>query len=275
MHIGLDPEIAQIGSFSIGWHGVLMFIGIAVALMLTLPLARRLGIPDETTFTAAIWAVVFGFIGARSTHVIDDWSYYSQHPLDMLAIQKGGLGWYGALIGGILGVAIYARLKKFSLARFADATAPGIILGLSIGRIGCTLNGDSPGLPTSLPWGLVYTHPDSFMPSAYLGEPTHPAAVYEILWNVVILVVLWRIWKRLRPDGSLFLVSLVLYAVGRFVISWFRAEDQVLGPLHQSHIISLAIFMIAAGLLAYRKTRLVKRESAEEKPAEAQPQAPA
>ncbi len=269
MHIGLDPEIAQIGSFSIGWHGVLMLVGIVVGVALTLPLARRLGIQDEITLTAAIWAVIFGFAGARLTHVIDNWSFYSQDPVEILAIQRGGLGWYGALIGGILGVAIYARLKKFSLGRFADATAPGIILGLSFGRIGCTLNGDSPGTPTSLPWGFTYTNPDSFAP---LWVSTHPAPVYEILWNVVILVVLWRLWRRLIPDGSLFLVSLVMYSVGRFVISWFRAEDHVLGPLHQSHIISLAIFIIAAGLLAYRKTRLVKPEPAQATVPEAQSQ---
>jgi phosphatidylglycerol:prolipoprotein diacylglycerol transferase len=269
MHIGLDPEIAHIGSFSIGWHGVLMLVGIVVGVALTLLLARRLGMPDEITYTAAIWAIIFGFVGARLTHVIDNWAFYSRDPVEILAIQRGGLGWYGALIGGILGVAIYARLKKFSLGRFADATAPGIILGLSFGRIGCTLNGDSPGTPTSLPWGLTYTNPDSFAP---LWVSTHPAAVYEIFWNMAILAVLWRLWKRLSPDGSLFLVSLVLYSVGRFTISWFRAEDHVLGPLHQSHIISLAIFIIAAGLLAYRKTRLVKPEPAQATVPEAQSQ---
>jgi phosphatidylglycerol:prolipoprotein diacylglycerol transferase len=273
MHIGLDPEIAHIGSFSIGWHGVLMLVGIVVGVALTLLLARRLGIQDEITYTAAIWAIIFGFVGARLTHVIDNWSFYSHDPVEILAIQRGGLGWYGALIGGILGVAVFARLKKFSLGRFADATAPGIILGLSFGRIGCTLNGDSVGTATSLPWSIVYTNRNSFA-GDLLWEPTHPAAIYEILWNMVILLVLWRLWRRLSPDGSLFLVSLVMYSVGRFVISWFRAEDHVLGPLHQSHIISLAIFVIAAGLLAYRKTRLVKPEPAQATVPEAQSQDP-
>ena len=119
---------------------------------------------------------------------------------------------------------------------------------------------------------MTYTNPNSFAP---LFESTHPAAVYEILWNMVVLVVLWRLWRRLSPDGSLFLVSLVLYAVGRFTISWFRTEDHVLGPLHQSHLISIAIFIFAAGLLAYRKTHLVKPEPAEGRPLEAEPQAPA
>jgi phosphatidylglycerol---prolipoprotein diacylglyceryl transferase len=232
-----------------------MAIGIAVGLALTVRLARRLGFSDDTILTAAFGAIVFGFVGARVTHVIDNWADYSRDPLDILALQKGGLGWYGALIGGVVGAWIAARLRKFSLARFADATAPGIFLGLCFGRVGCTLNGDSPGTETSLPWGIVYTNPDSFAP---LSVSTHPAAAYEILWNIAIVLVLWRLWKRLTPDGSLFLVSLVLYSVGRFVISWLRAEDQVLGPLHQSHLISLAIFAVAAGLLAWRKTRFAK-----------------
>ena len=132
---------------------------------------------------------------------------------------------------------------------------PGVILGLSIGRIGCTVNGDSPGTATSLPWGFTYTHPDAFSPP----WPTHPAAVYEILWNMVILMVLWRWWKRLSPDGSLFLVMLAAYSFGRFWISWMRDEPAVFGPLHQSHVISLLLFVIAVGLLAYRKARLVTR----------------
>ena len=264
IHIGLDPTIADLGPISIEWHGLFMAIGIAVGLALTVPLARRLGFSDDTILSAAFGAILFGFIGARLTHVIDNWSDYSHDPLDILALQKGGLGWYGALIGGVVGTWIASRLKKFSLARFADATAPGIFLGLCFGRVGCTLNGDSPGTETSLPWGIVYTN----TPFAPLNVATHPAAAYEILWNLVIVLVLWRLWKRLTPDGSLFLVSLVLYSAGRFAISWLRAEDQVLGPLHQSHIISLAMFAIAAGLLAWRKTRFVKPDS----PGAAEPQ---
>lgn len=263
IHIGLDPTVANLGPITIEWHGVLMAIGIAVGLALTVPLARRLGFSDDNIITAALFAIFFGFVGARLTHVIDNWSEYSHDPVEILALQKGGLGWYGALIGGVVGTWICSRVKKFSLARFADATAPGIFLGLCFGRIGCTLNGDSPGTETSLPWGFVYTNPDSFVPAALQNVPTHPAAVYEILWNIVILLVLWRLWKRLTPDGSLFLVSLVLYSVGRFVISWFRAEDPVLGPLHQSHIISLVMFTVAVVLLAWRKTRFVRPESAQ------------
>ncbi len=274
MNINLDPTIVSIGSLDVGWHGVLMFIGTCVGVGVTVWLARRVGIKDDITFSAALWAVIFGFIGARVTNVIDNWAeYYSHNPGKILAVQEGGLGWYGCLIGGTLAVAVYSRIAKFSLGKFADAAAPGIFAGLSIGRIGCTLNGDAVGAVTTLPWGLVYTHELS-MGYTPLLEATHPAPVYEILWNVVMLVILWRLWKRLAPDGSLFLVSLALYGVGRFIISWYRAEALVWGgPLHQSHVISIGIFVFAVVMLIVRKTRLVKPEpEPPPQPAEPAPQ---
>ncbi|OGO03840.1 MAG: prolipoprotein diacylglyceryl transferase [Chloroflexi bacterium RBG_13_53_26] len=260
MEIGIDPNIAEFGSFTIGWHGILMFMGIVVGVVLTLRLAKKAGISEDTIITGAIWAVIFGLIGARLSHVIDSWDIYSKDPMKILAFHEGGLGWYGALIGGILAVVIYSRIKKFSLGRFADAAAPGIILGLAIGRIGCTINGDAAGTPTSLPWAFTYTHPDAFAP---LWIPTHPAPIYEILWIMATLGLLWWLKGKIKPDGSLFLVMLATYSFGRFIISWARDEGTVLGPLHQSHIISLVLFAAAVALLFRLKTGRVKPEPVE------------
>jgi len=98
IHIGLDPTIADLGPISIEWHGLFMAIGIAVGLALTVPLARRLGFSDDDILAAAFSAIFFGFVGARLTHVIDNWSDYSHNLTYILALHKGGLGWYGALI---------------------------------------------------------------------------------------------------------------------------------------------------------------------------------
>jgi phosphatidylglycerol:prolipoprotein diacylglycerol transferase len=265
MHIGIDPTIAEFGSFAIGWHGVLMFLGIVVGVVLTLRLAKKAGLAEDTIITGAIFAVVLGLIGARLVHVIDSWEIYSKDLVKILAFHEGGLAWYGGLIGGIVAVVIYARVKKFSLGRFADAAAPGVILGLSIGRIGCTINGDAAGTPTSLPWGLVYTHPDSFAP---LWVSTHPAPVYEILWNIAVVGLLLWLRGKIKPEGSIFLVMLAAYSFGRFIISWSRDEGAVLGPLHQSHIISLVLFVVAVGLLIYLKAGRVKPETVEPAPSQ-------
>jgi phosphatidylglycerol---prolipoprotein diacylglyceryl transferase len=265
--IGLDPLIGKIGSLEIGWHAILMFVGIIVAVLLTVRLATKANIPAESVYISALWIVLFGLIGARLIHVLDNRDFYSKHPSEILAFWQGGLAWYGGLLGGILGGAVSARINKIPLGRFADIVAPGVILGLSIGRIGCTLNGDASGTPTSLPWGFVYTNPNSFAP---LWVATHPYPVYEIIWDLMVFGLLWRLKDRIKPAGSLFLVMIAAYSFGRFFLSFFKDEVSVLGPLHQSHIISLVLFTMAVALLIVRKVHLAtpepRKESAE-KPA--------
>jgi phosphatidylglycerol:prolipoprotein diacylglycerol transferase len=235
-----------------------MVSAIIVGLLLTLYWAKGSGISEEAIYSSIIWAIIFGLLGARAIHILDNLDYYAACPGKIIAFWEGGLAWYGGLIGGVLAVAICARIKGFSLAQFVDAAAPAAILGLAIGRIGCTINGDACGTPTSLPWGIIYTHPDAFIPWGMRGVATHPAPIYEIIWNMVIFTTLWRLKGRIRPEGSMFLSLIAMYSFGRFFISWVRAEPEVLGPLHQAHIISLVLFVVAAALLAYRKTRLVR-----------------
>jgi len=151
-----------------------------------------------------------------------------------------------------------------SLARLADTVAPGVILGLAIGRVGCTINGDVSGTSTSLPWGIAYTHPDSYPVIWGLsGVSLHPVAIYEIILCLAIFASLWWLRGRLKPDGSLLLVMLATYSFGRFFLSWLRFEEveaALLGPLHQAHIISLVLFIGAVALLLYRKVGWAKPE---------------
>ena len=239
----------------------MMVLGIGVAVVVTLRLAKSAGIAEESIYISAFWIVLFGLIGARLVHVLDNLDWYGNHPGDILAFWEGGLAWYGGVAGGFLGGAVYARVRRLSLARLADVVAPGAILGLAIGRIGCTINGDAYGTETSLPWGLVYTHPNAEAPWWVAG---HPAPVYEIMWNLIVLGVLWRLRGRLKPEGALFLTMVAMYSFGRFFISWVRVEPAVLGPLHQAHIISSVLFIGAVALLAYRKVGWAKLESVEE-----------
>jgi len=137
IHIGINPNLGSIGSLAIGWHGILMTVGILAGVCLTWFLAKKLGIPTEVTIVAAIWGVVCGIIGSRISWALDPENLSAwRHPVELLAIQNGGMGWYGGLIGGALGIFIYNRINRFPLGRFVDAATPGVILGLSIGRVG-------------------------------------------------------------------------------------------------------------------------------------------
>jgi phosphatidylglycerol:prolipoprotein diacylglycerol transferase len=235
-----------------------MVVAIITGILLTLRWAKGSGISEDAIYSSIIWAIIFGLLGARIIHILDNVDYYAACPGRIIAFWEGGLAWYGGLIGGILAVVICARIKGFSLARFVDIAAPAVILGLAIGRIGCTINGDACGTPTSLPWGIIYTHPDAFIPWEMRGVATHPAPIYEIMWDMIIFATLWRLRGRLKPEGSMLLSLIAMYSFGRFFISWVRAEPEVLGPLHQAHIISLVLFIAATALLIYRKVRVAQ-----------------
>jgi len=218
-----------------------------VATLLLARLAREKGIPRGFVYSSALWIVLFGLVGARLVHVLDNLDLYKHNVADAFAFWEGGLAWYGGLLGGLLAGAVCARVGNIPIGRFADAAAPAIMVGLAIGRIGCTINGDAYGTPTSLPWAFIYTKPNDY---ADLGVPGHPAPVYEMMWCLIVFGVLWRLRRRLRPDGALFLLMVAMYSFGRFVISWVRAEPAVLGPLHQAHIISLVLLVASVYLLA-------------------------
>jgi phosphatidylglycerol:prolipoprotein diacylglycerol transferase len=128
-----------------------------------------------------------------------------------------------------------------------DAAAPGVLLGQIIGRLGCVVNGDSQGLPSDLPWAFTYVHPDALAPE--LGLPGHPYPVYEMLWNLVGLALLWGLRGRLRTPGALFLLYAAYYALGRLLLSSVRQETLAFWGLQQAQVIALGALLLA-GLVA-------------------------
>ncbi len=245
--IGLDPLLLTMGPFSISWHSLFMMIGIVVGVWLPARLAARAGLSADTLYSMALWAVPGGILGARLVHVIDYWYYYSANPGAILAFWQGGIAIWGGILGGTITGVIFARIKGFPIARYADLAALGLILAQAIGRIGDIINGEHISTATSLPWGTVYTHPNS---PAYGLPPTHPAVAYELLMDVFIFGILWKLRGRIRPDGTLFLLYLSLYSVGRFFLSFLRLDSKtVFLSLNQAQWISLLVLAVALPLL--------------------------
>jgi len=257
IEIGIDPILFEIGSFAIGWHGIFVILAVIVGIVVSLRLAKGDGIDRGSIYSIAPWAILGGILGARLFHVLDSLSFYATDPVAMLRFWDGGLSIFGAILGGTLAGAIYARVSRLSLGHLADLVAPGLILAQAVGRIGCTINGDAYGTPTSLPWAFVYTHPDAY---AALGVPGHPAPVYEIIWDLLVFAVIWRLRGRIKLEGSLFLVYLSLYSFGRFFIEFTRAlpspQYQInVGVLHEAHFIALLVLAVCVPLLIYRMRR--------------------
>jgi len=212
----------------------------------------------DTVFTAALVGIPSGIVISRLLHVVDVWDYYSQN-LGQI-VGASGLTIYGAVLGGALAIWIYSRFSNFRFGYFADVVAPGIILAQAIGRVGCTINGCCYGIETSLPWGVVYSHPGSFAP---LGIPIHPTQIYEIIALLIIFGVLLILKGRFKPDGSLFLIYLGLFSSWRFGVSFVRVGTPFLFGLQQAQVIAIIVLAVVIFLLASR-ARWVKAESSTE-----------
>ena len=252
IEIGIDP----VAFLSIRWYGIFIALGIIwIILWLVWQVRKGANLPYETVFTAALVGIPSGIVLARLLHVIDLWDYYSQNPGQI--IGGGGLTAYGAILGAALGIWIYSRFSKLNFGYFADLVAPAVIIGQAvIGRIGCTINGCCYGVETSLPWGIVYTHPDSLGP---LGVATHPTTVYELMFGLMVFGILLKLRGRFKPDGSLFLIYLSLYSLWRLATDFLRVGTPFLFGLHQAQVVGIIVLAITVPLLVY-KTRWIKKE---------------
>lgn len=251
--IAVDPVILRLGDLTIRWYGLAIALGIALGIHVARREARRLGIDDDAIYTCALWAVVGGIVGARLFHVADRIDFYLQNPNDVLAIQQGGLAIWGGLAGGFAAGALYCRYADLPIGRVADLAAPALLLGQMVGRLGNLVNGDAYGRVVDLPWSITYVHPDALIPD--LGEPTHPYPLYEIAWGAAVLGIVWRMRRQRHADGTVFLTYLILYALGRFVLTFVRQETVVAFGLQQAQVVAVGAILVAVPLLLRRLRR--------------------
>jgi phosphatidylglycerol:prolipoprotein diacylglycerol transferase len=271
IRIGMDPNLLEIGNFTLTWHGFLTFVAVATAVFLVGRWAKKEGMVTDAVYSVAVWAIIGGIIGTRLLHVIDYWSFYLDNPARIIQIWAGGITIFGAILGGFLGGAgymlvrnherflnlwnKYIRLGKLeraplpSIGRLADLTTPALLIAMIIGRIGDIINGEHIAKLTSLPWGFIYSHPESPSNLHYGSAPSHPAVVYEMILDAAILLALWPLRDRLRPPGMLFAMYLAAYAIGKFLISFLRLDKEWVIGLREAQFVAIAVLAITIPLL--------------------------
>ena len=261
IHININPDMFNLGTFNVTWHGFLTFVAVALAMVLVVRWARRERIHPDIVYNTATWAILGGIVGARAVHVIDQWDFYSQNPGQIVAIWRGGIALYGAILGGFVGGAIFAAIRNYPVGRLADVTAPAMLISQFVGRIGDIINGEHCASATGMPWGFVYDHPAS--PANLCATPAstavHPVIAMEMLWDMAVFGIIWNLRGRLRPHGSLFLFYLALYSLGRLFITFFREDKVWFLELQQAQLIAIVVLALAIPVLVY-KLQWVKRE---------------
>jgi len=252
IRIPIDPVPLEIGGLEISWHGIIAALGVVVGVMVAARFARRVGFTDDQIYNTAVALVVGGIVGARALYVLEHLDHFRDDPVDIFAINAGGISIYGALIGGTLAALAYAFWARIpNKLRGADVAALGAIVGMAVGRVGDIINGEHFAEPTSLPWGVRYTHPES--PSFQRYGPDHvqhPAVAYEMLADLAIFAVLLWLFRRARP-GVTFFAWAVLYSAMRLGISFLRLDTIVWAGLRSAQIIAIAVLAISVPALLY------------------------
>lgn len=271
--VNIDPIIAQIGPLTFRWYGLMYVVGIAVGLWVAMPYARERGLSEDDLWTVIWPSVVAGFVGARLYFVVQQpLGPYLREPWRIMATWEGGMAFYGAIFGVIITLYVVSRWKRLSFWKILDAGAIFAVVGQAFGRIGNIVNGDIVGAPTDLPWGFVYQHPGSFVADHTIAY--QPAAVYELLFNILLFALLWTLRRRLGRPGLLVAIYLIGYSAGQFLLFFLRTEPLVLAGLKQAQVTALVVLIASVALFWWLRTHEESEPATERRTLPSAPKGP-
>jgi phosphatidylglycerol:prolipoprotein diacylglycerol transferase len=259
----------HLGPLTIRLYGVIIMLGALAGAFLAQRLALKRREDPDLVWDALLWVLIGGILGARIWHILTPppsmvergitTAYYLTHPIDALAIWKGGLGIPGAVVGGVIALFLFSRRQKLPFLTWLDISAPALALGQAIGRWGNFVNQELYGAPTDLPWA-IFIEPPYRLPEFIDQGYYHPLFLYESLWNlanVVLLVWLGRRFSKQLRAGDIFLVYLVVYPVGRFLLEFLRLDASQVAGLNINQ--TLMAFVGTFALLAFILRRILDR----------------
>ena len=242
----------HLGSLPVHWYGLLLAIGFVLGLWTASHRAVRDRMAPEKILDSGAWLILGAIVGARALYVVSYWDRLFQEPLfpnapwtEIFMVQRGGLVFYGGLIGATASGLIYVWKHKLPVWKFADALAPSIALGYVPGRIGCLMNGCCYGRATDAPWAIHFPGDHDTK-----GLSVHPTQIYDSLLNLGLYLALAWLHRRKKFDGQVFASYLICYALIRSLVEVFRGDYPARylgGTATPAHLVSVAI--LAAGLI--------------------------
>lgn len=246
----MNPVAFTIFGLDIRWYALLITSGIILGAVLAMREAKRVGYDPDIILDMLLWCVPAAVIGARAYYVIFEWSYFSSHPAEILAIRNGGLAIHGAIIGAFITGYFFTRKKGLSFFKLTDIAAPSLVLGQAIGRWGNFLNQEVHGGPVSEQF--IAHFPKFIRDQMYIGGTYYqPTFLYESAWDFAVFLILFFLRKHTKHDGELIGGYLVLYSIGRFFVEGLRTDSLMLGPLRIAQVMSILLIIAGLGLIIY------------------------
>ena len=257
MKLVISPDAFVIGNFSVKWYGIIMAVAIILAVSMAIVEGRKRQIESEDFLDLLLWVVPLGYVGARIYYVIFEWSYYSKHPDQIIAIWNGGIAIYGGLIAGLVVLLIFSYRRMLPPFLMLDVITPGVMAAQILGRWGNFFNQEAHGGPTTLHFLQSLHLPDFIINQMKIGGTYYqPTFLYESFFNLIglILILLLRHRKYLFKQGEVFMLYLGWYSVVRFFVEGLRTDSLYLtSGIRVSQLLSLILFIAVIALFIYRR----------------------
>ena len=244
------PPTFSIGSFEIAFYGLIIAIGLVLAVVYALRRRAQFGLSEDDLMDGVLWIAPFAIVCARLYYCAFEWDNYADNPISILYIWEGGIAIYGAVIGAAIGVLLHCKVfKKISVLATLDLVSLGFMIGQMIGRWGNFFNREAHGGVTDsfLRMGLI-------SPISLTGEYYHPTFLYESLWNLVGFIALHFYSKKRKYDGQVALLYVAWYGLGRAMIEGLRTDSLWWGPFRVSQVLA-AVSCLAAVVVLFLMSR--------------------
>ncbi len=250
---GLGLEFDPIREFSIGplsvhLYGVIIGLGLILAAVYAMKRSEQFGLNEDLVLDGFLWIAPFAIVCARIYYCVFSWEMYADNPISALYIWEGGIAVYGSIIGAVIGILVFCKIKKIDVKTVLDLIAIAFLIGQFIGRWGNFFNREAFGAETDsfLRMGLYNT---------FTGETTyhHPTFLYESVWNAVGFVILHFASKKRKYDGQIALSYVAWYGLGRAWIEGLRTDSLYIPgtSIRVSQLIAVASCAVAVLLLVY------------------------
>ena len=246
--IEVNPaRILSLGPLTIHYYGLIIATGLMLAVMYSCKRSDQFGLKEDDVLDGVLWITPFAIVCARIYYCVFSWHEFAANPISALYIWNGGIAIYGGVLGAVLGMAVFCRIKKIKLATVLDLVMLGFLIGQSIGRWGNFFNREAFGAPTEsfLRMGLYNTLTQSW-------EFYHPTFLYESVWNAAGFVLLHFLSKKRKYDGQIALGYAAWYGLGRAMIEGLRMDSLYWGPFRVSQVLAGISCIAAVSILLWQ-----------------------
>ena len=244
------PRVLELGPLTIHFYGAIIAAGLLLGMLYCLRRSREFGLKEDDILDGFLWITPFAIVCARIYYCVFSWDEYAADPISVLYIWNGGIAIYGSVIGAIIGMAVFAKIKKVKLTSVLDLVLMAFLIGQFIGRWGNFMNREAFGAATDsyFRMGLYNTVTNQW-------EFYHPTFLYESVWNMVGFLLLHFLSKKRQYDGQMALGYAAWYGLGRCFIEGLRVDSLWWGPFRVSQVLAGVTCVAALAVLAWQYTR--------------------